>query len=133
MAAATTAIDARRKDGERHTYPVKGSTTIPAGVLVCVDANGHAVNGADTAGLVCVGVAMETAVNAGSDGAVEIQVMRTGMFELATTGTAPAIGADATISDNQTVAAAATTTNDIKAGVVAAKGSGTKVWVDIGR
>lgn len=131
MTAATSAVDARRKEGERHTYPVKESTTIPAGVMVCVGSDGYAVNGADTSGLVFVGVAMETVENSGASGAAEIEVYRTGMFELAVTGTAPAIGAPAYIADNVTVASGLTATNDIKCGVVGAAGASGKVWVDI--
>ncbi|PKO13837.1 hypothetical protein CVU37_15100 [candidate division BRC1 bacterium HGW-BRC1-1] len=133
MTASTVAVDSKRKDGERHTYPVAASTKIPAGVLVCVNASGKAVNGSDTSGLVFVGVALETVDNsAGAADALEVQVERTGLWELAVTGTAPVIGAAACISDNVTVAAAATTTNDIPCGIVAAV-SGSKLWVDIAR
>jgi hypothetical protein len=52
---------------------VKGATTIYAGSLVVIDA-GFAKPGVSAAGLIAVGRAEETVVNAGADGAKTIKV-----------------------------------------------------------
>lgn len=78
-------ISARVKNQPRSTgfltLPVKGSTTIFAGALVCLDATGYAVPGAVATTLTAMGIAEETVANAGADGAKSVTV-RTSAGEL---------------------------------------------------
>lgn len=97
------------------------TTTVPAGAIVCSNAAGAGVNGADAAGLVCQGRAAHRASSNTPDTDTEIIVDK-GTFWFANDGTitAASIGLNATILDNQTVSLAATTTNDIVAGRIEA-------------
>ena len=99
--------------------PLTASTKIPGGVMVMVVAGtGTALNGADTANGVCMGIstqAVDTAL-----GHTKCPVKR-GVFWFAINGTditAANIGQQATIFDNQTVSLAAVTTNDVIAGEI---------------
>lgn len=94
---------------------LKAGSVIPAGVIVCTDATGLAVNGADTAGLKTQGISAHAADQTKGD--TDIIVER-GVFVLGNDGTiaTAAIGQLATILDNQTLSLAATTANDIGAG-----------------
>jgi len=74
----------RRMEG---LYPVKGSTKLYEGSLICLDANGYAVEANDTANYKFVGVAMETVNNTGADGAALIRVLKEGIFKFKTSGT----------------------------------------------
>ena len=81
-----TALLAPRTNGlvrttQFSTLPVKGATTIFAGAIVCLDATGYAVPGSLSATLVTYGIAEETVVNAGADGAKNI-VVRTSAGEV---------------------------------------------------
>lgn len=80
-ARATSQVSGVGPLPEDISYPVKGSTTIYAGGIVCLDATGYAVPGSASTTLVAVGVAQKTVVNAGSDGAVSVPV-REGTFVL---------------------------------------------------
>lgn len=131
MTAATQNVDVPRKEGDVLALPVKAATTIFAGTLVCVDASGWAVPGADTSGLVTQGVAMEKADNAaGANGDIYVRVRTRGLFEFPFQTTAPGIGVAVYCYDDSTVAIASVTTNDIKCGIARVVGA-TKVWVDI--
>lgn len=118
MADATASREDYQSAGERIVAKMKGSTTLYAGTLVCFDANGYAVKASDTSGLIFAGVAMETKTNSGADGAAEIVLAAEGTFQFAFTGIASqgTVGEAVMASDNQTVAVAATTTNDIQVG-----------------
>jgi hypothetical protein len=98
-------------------FDLKAATDIPAGVIVCTDATGSAVNGADAAALVCQGRSAHSASYAGGDRKI---VIERGTFWWGNDGTITAadIGGQATILDNQTVSKAATTTADIPAGKI---------------
>ncbi|HUT49980.1 MAG TPA: capsid cement protein [Alphaproteobacteria bacterium] len=115
------------------SYPVAASTTIYAGSLVCLNSSGYAVPAADTSGYVFVGVAREKIVNSGLDGAKRITVRRKGCFELAYGGTAAItlVGTKVYVEDDQTVNAAASTTNDIPVGYVSQYVDASTVWVDL--
>lgn len=99
--------------------PLTASTKIPAGVIVMVAAAGTALNGADTAGGICVGVSIQTVDT--TLGHTKCPVQRgAAWFANDGTITAAAIGSQAAILDNQTVSLAATTTNDVIAGSIEA-------------
>ena len=79
--ALTASTPAKFVEGDFHDLPVAASETIYEGALVCVDADGHAVNlAADTYNGEFAGVAVKDADNAsGADGAIRVKVRR-GLF-----------------------------------------------------
>jgi hypothetical protein len=93
------------------------SSVIPGGTIVCTDATGKAVVGADTAAQRCEGISEHAADQTKGD--TTIRVCR-GTFWLGNDGTIALadVGGVCTILDNQTVSKAATTTNDIGAGII---------------
>jgi len=133
MAASTTTIFTKYQDGEIMEYPVYRNTMIPAGALVMLRSDGYAINGADTTGCTFVGVAAEEADNSsGSDGTINIQVRRKGVFRfLLGSAAITDIGVDANCLYNNEVARDATTTYDITCGKVVGIDGSTHAWVDI--
>lgn len=135
---AMTALAADKKleftEGVELGFPVDDADKIYAGAFVCVNADGYAVAGADTAGLIFVGVAMEQKDNtSGSDGDLTVNVRRRGLFK-ATLGTAISqanVGDNVFLVDDQTVDLAANTTNDIFCGIIAGYIDSTHAWIDI--
>lgn len=122
MTATTTDRNTKSTYIERNLPPIPltASTKIPGGVLVMVvSGTGTALNGADTANGICVGVSMQLVDTA--LGHTACPVMR-GSFWFANDGniTAANIGQAATILDNQTVSLASVTTNDVIAGYIEA-------------
>lgn len=134
MAALSADRITKSKGGSlrRQAYPVAASTTIYAGGMVCIDADGYAIPAADTAGISrVVGVAVAKVDNsAGADGDLKVVVEYDGAFLFATALTQAAVGRDATVSDDQTLSNAATTTNDIIVGRVL-EIDGSTAWVNI--
>lgn len=67
------------RDGQERPYPVATGVKIYAGSLVCVNASGYAVPGADTVNFKFAGVAQEQVDNTlGANGAKTVRVKRTG-------------------------------------------------------
>ena len=133
MTALTENRYTRYRDGLVTAHPVQASAVIYKGSLVCVDATGYALPGADTADYVFLGVAIEEADNsAGSDGDVTVRVQTSGVFSFAKIGSLSQAncGVQLYIADDQTVAAAATTTNDIPCGRLEGI-DGDDVWVRV--
>lgn len=99
--------------------PLTAATKIVGGVIVMVvGGTGTALNGADTASGICMGISTQL-VDAAL-GHTKCPVKR-GCFWFAINGTditAANIGQQATIFDNQTVSLAAVTTNDVIAGEI---------------
>lgn len=125
------------QDGELIQIGVAASTKIEAGKLVCNNGSGYAVEGADTASLITLGIAQETADNSGgSNGDINVMVRRGKAFWLANSATAAvtiaSIGANVVIEDDETVALASGPTNDIVAGKCLAVDSTKGVLVAIG-
>ena len=134
MAALTDDKKTEYREGVEISLPVDDGDVIYAGAIVCLNADGYAVPGSDTAGLKMAGIAREKADNsAGADGAVSVILRRQGIFKMTFSAaiTQAAVGADACIVDDQTVALAATTTNDIVAGEIVELIDSTHAWVDI--
>jgi len=131
MANLTVPRAIQRGQGYIRPYKVAASTDILAGALVAVNAAGYAVNAADTASTKVVGIADKTSKNtAGAAGAKTVRVWATGVIDLACASATQAwVGQKVYAVDNQTVALAATTTNDILVGVVTEFVSATKVFV----
>jgi len=116
--AAPTSIE-RKGDGVVWPVPMEEATKIWAGAIVCTNAAGYAVNGADTASQVVYGVAEETVDNTGADGALSIRVRRGCAFKFLNHSTpVTVVGTNAVIQDNATVTTAAAATNDIVVGPV---------------
>jgi hypothetical protein len=100
--------------------PLTASTRIPlGGIVMVVSGTGTALNGADTANGIALGIATQTVDTA--LGHTKCIYKRCVPW-LVNDGTITAanIGQMATILDNQTVSLAATTTNDVGAGVIEA-------------
>ncbi len=117
--------------GQIPPIPLTASTKIPAGVIVMVaSGTGTALNGADTASGVVMGIStqlVDTAL-----GHTKCPVRR-GRFWFGNDGTISAanIGQIATVLDNQTVSLAATTTNDVPAGQILAVDANLGVCLDM--
>lgn len=121
-------------EGVELSIPVDDGDTIYAGALVCVNADGYAVAGADTAGLIFMGVAREQADNsAGQDGDINVTVRRRGLFKMAfaTAISIANVGDNVFIADDQTVDVAGNVTHDIFVGIIASYIDTTHAWVDI--
>lgn len=131
--ALTSDKQIERTDGVQLAFPVNGTSKIYAGALVCVDADGYLVPGADTAGLIFQGIAMQQRDNAsGDDGDQLCVVQRRGLVKCAIAAATQAnIGDSVFLVDDETVGLAATTTNDIYCGIIAGYVDATHVWVDI--
>ena len=135
MAALTAAADRQMKDGKLATYPVEAGDTVYKGALVMTDADGYLKAGADAAAHVFAGIADETVSNAsGADGDASCRVRLTGIYLFAMAGaTQAAVGKKCYVADDNTVALAATTANDVWCGDVVALESAASVWVRIDR
>jgi hypothetical protein len=123
------------REGIELDFPVAANAKIYAGSMVCVDADGYAAPAADTSGYLFLGVALEQVDNsAGADGAKNVRVRRTGVFEFdAASITQAMVGDPMYAVDDQTFDDAAGPTNDIKVGILVKYGSATKGWIDIAR
>lgn len=97
MALAAARNTPRREAGSE-SHPVKGATTVFLGSLACLDAAGWAVPGATAVGLIPIGRAEETVVNAGANGAKNVETKR-GIFQFKNSAAADLI-ARAEIGDN---------------------------------
>ncbi|MCW3479732.1 hypothetical protein OL229_09175 [Neisseriaceae bacterium JH1-16] len=120
------------KDGELIPTPVAANTTIPAGAIVCVNANGFATNGVTATGLTYLGRADERVENTGPDGAAVVLVRRGKAFKWANDSGDPvsqaSFGRPCYVVDNQTVAKTNGTNTRSQAGtVVGVEADG--VWV----
>lgn len=105
-------------DLQLSAYPVTAATNIPTGAIVCLNAAGTAVNGAEAAGLSFAGVAYRGYDNsAGLVGVISasdplanarvVEVDRAGVYSFAIDGAAPVAGQIAYLVDNNTVSATA--------------------------
>lgn len=121
-------------EGVELAFPVINADIIYGGGFVSVNAAGYAVPGADTAGQIFVGVAVERKDNSsGAAGALSVNVRRRGLFK-ATLGTAISqanVGDNVFLVDDQTVDIAGNCTNDIFCGIIAGYIDTTHAWIDI--
>lgn len=134
MANLTVGRNYRRGEGKIRPYKVAATTTIQGGSSVHLNAGGFAKLAGDTASEKFVGVANGKANNsAGANGDIDVNVWSTGVFDFAFTGTATqaTVGQKVYSVDDNTVAVAATTTNDVLVGTVVEFLSATKVRVSI--
>jgi hypothetical protein len=130
---AATALDRntqQRGPTRQIALPMGSGASIPIGVMVCVATPAAgAVNAADTAGFLVMGVSHQAAVQANGDTKI---VVGKGIYKMGNNGniTAAHIGIAVTVVDNQTVGLAADTTNDVIAGYVTEVDSD-GVWIDM--
>lgn len=133
MANLTAAREDNRQDGILLAVPMSAAKLFK-GSLVANNASGYAAKAADTASFTLAGVAYETIDNsAGSAGDLNIRVWRQGVFEFNFSGTATQanVGTAVFAVDDNTVALAATTTNDVMVGRIVQFVSASKVRVEI--
>lgn len=122
---------------DTQAYPVKAAVRIFAGTLVGIDATGHAIPGADAAGMKIVGVAAERKDNlTGANAALKVQVYKcVAKFANGVAGDAVAqahVGLNAEVLDDQTVAnTAGAAVNNIVAGVIR-EVEADGVWIEVG-
>lgn len=135
MAALTADRNTPEKvDANIRDLPVKASTTIFAGSLVCLDASGWAVPGATATTLVAVGRAEQKVANSGANGALNVRVRR-GVYRFGNSTSTDLIarteiGKDCYIVDDQTVAKTnGSTTRSVAGKVFDVDANG--VWVEI--
>ena len=110
-------------------FPVAASTKIYAGSLVCLNTDGYAVPGVDTAAFTCVGVAAEQVDNsAGSNGDLTITVRSPTIALFAASSITQAmVGTTMYVIDDQTFDN--TSTNGVAAGVLVKYESTTSGWI----
>lgn len=132
-----TALSADRnttyRDGLEIEFPVKAAAKIYAGSMVCLEgASGYAIPAADASGNQFIGVALEQADNtSGGNGAINVRVRRTGVFEFAASSIGQAqVGDVMYVVDDQTVDET-NPGNSVVAGRLVKYTSATKGWVDI--
>lgn len=136
MTATTTDRQVNYQDGEIISYLVGTNEKIPKGVLVtCVPGTSYAVNGTDgnTNTVIFLGVSDEECDNTGgAAGAKSIKVRQKGVYDMVIAATAAQtmIGSRAYLTDNQTIAIAANT-SQTAVGVIVGVVSYTKVRVKI--
>jgi hypothetical protein len=121
-------------DGVELSFPVINADIIYAGSWVCVNANGYALPGSDTAGLIFEGIALERVDNsAGDAGAKSVTLRRRGLIKatLATAITQANVGDNVFLVDDESVDIAANTTNDIFCGIIAEYIDSTHAMIDI--
>jgi len=134
MTALTSDKQLERTEGVELAFPVAASQTIYGGALTCVNANGYAVPGADTNGLIFQGVATERQDNAsGSDGDLDVVLRRRGLIKVImdTAISQANVGDNVFLVDDQTVDLTANVTNNIFCGVIAGYIDSTHAWIDI--
>lgn len=134
MTNLTAARDDQRQDGALLSVPIAASTKIFKGSNVNTNTSGYSKKAADTASEVYAGVAVETVDNgSGADGAASVRVWRKGVFSMVCSSATQAwVGQNVYAVDDNVVALAATTTNDVLVGKVVAFVSATEVKVAIG-
>lgn len=133
MANLTADRDALRQDGELISMPL-AAVKVFKGSLLTNNTSGYATKAADTANFTLAGIAYEQVDNsAGAAGDKSVRVERTGVFELNFSGTATQgdVGKAVYAVDDNTVALAATTTNDVLVGRIVSFVSATKVRVEL--
>lgn len=137
MAALTGNYDANEKTGTLQGYNLGASKKVFKGALIVADdATGYAEAASDAASKTFIGVAYEPGDNTGgAAGAVGIRVQKSGSFIYNFSGTRDqtVIGKKAYAVDDNTVALAATTTNDVYVGDIVGLAGTSQVRVRVDR
>lgn len=134
MVASTDGRNTKRRERGLIVVPVAANTLVQVGLIACVNANGHAVEGSTATDLIYLGCFDDTANNiTGAAGDLEVSI-RTNEAYLFENSSADPIGQEnlgtvCYIEDNQTVAASDGAGTRSKAGrVVGITNEG--VWVE---
>jgi hypothetical protein len=133
MANLTADRDALRQDGVLISMPL-AAVKVFKGSLLANNTAGFATKAADTANFTFAGIAYEQVDNsAGAAGDKTVRVERKGVFELNFSGTAAQadVGKSVYMVDDNTVALAATTTNDVLVGRIVSFVTSAKVRVEL--
>jgi hypothetical protein len=121
-----------RKDAGLQSFPVEATTQIYKGAMVCTNAAGYLVAGADTAGYKFEGIAYENVLGT-TQGAKTCRVWTLGRYLLtATSITQAMVGRQMYLVDDATFDDV-TVTNFINIGKLAEYVSTTSGWIDIGQ
>jgi hypothetical protein len=133
MTALTAARTIQRGQGIIRPYKLAAVKVLAGALVSVVPATGYAQKSADTATHKFVGVADKTVDNsAGAAGAKKVRVWASGVFDFACASADQTwVGLKVYAVDDNTVALAATTTNDVLVGIVTEVVSATKVFVAI--
>lgn len=121
-------------EGVELAFEVLAEAEIFAGSFVCVDADGYAQPGADTAAFIFEGVAIEYVSNVGGlSGVKSVVLRRRGLIKalLDTAITIANVGDNVFLVDDQTVDLTANVDNNIFCGVIAGYIDTTHAWIDI--
>lgn len=121
-------------EGVELGFPVINADIIYGGSFVCVNADGYALPGSDTAGLIFQGIALHRADNSlGNAGDITVTLRRRGLVKatLATAITQANVGDNVFLVDDESVDIAANTTNDIFCGIIAQYIDSTHAMIDI--
>lgn len=134
MSALTADRATEYREGVEIENPVAASTKLFSGSLACFNSGGYLVPAADTAGLTKAGVVMAQADNsAGANGDIKAVIRRKGVFRFKGSSLTQAlVGQNMCAVDDQTIAAASVTTNDVVVGVLVGYISATEGWLEIG-
>jgi len=139
MTVLSADYEDKRQDGHIIENPIKNGEDIYKGAIVMsTDANGYLYAGADSASCTFEGVAVEKSLSADvttdADGARNIRLFRTGVFQFPTGQTASQawVGFKVYITDDNTVDLVGTPTNDVYVGRCVAYISANLIKVDIG-
>jgi hypothetical protein len=134
VATLTADKEVSYKEAGLDAYAMADNVHLFKGSLICVNSSGYAVDGATTAGNICVGVAYENVDNTltgHTAGGKNIRVQSGKTFQLGAAGMSQAaVGQDVFLVDDQTVGLAPQT-NSILVGKVRRYVSSTSVWVYI--
>lgn len=121
-------------EGVELPFEMLAAAEIFAGSFVCVDADGYAQPGADTAGLIFMGWATEYKDNSdGDSGDKSVVLRRRGLVKaiLNTVITIANVGDSVYLVDDQTVDIVGETTHDVFCGIIAGYIDTTHAWIDI--
>lgn len=132
MTALTADYDPKYSRGDFVNAKATANSTIYAGGL-CIRTTdtGYVLAGSDAANSTFAGVADDHITS--QAGNANVTLRRTGVYEYTFSGTATeaTVGSEVCVVDDQTVALAATTANDIKCGRIVEFVSATKVRIAI--
>ena len=134
MTALTADKQLEYTEGVELAFEVSAGDKIFAGSFVCVAADGYAVPGGDTAGLIFEGVATEYVDNSlGDDGDKTVVLRRRGLITalMETAITIANVGDNVFLAYDNSVDVAGNLTNDIFCGVIAGYIDTTHAWIDI--
>jgi hypothetical protein len=128
-----------RKDDFIQIFLIHSASTIFKGAISCVDTglgagDGYLRTGADTAGFIVMGVAVEnsTAVAGETDGSRYVRLFRTGSFKFPCAGATQAwVGRQVFVVDDNTVGLRQQVNNGVIAGIVTEYIDSTHVYVNI--